>query len=186
MNDNSVDQRGVSAGQDAVGRDKITNVHYSERRTQIDGWLEKLAKELECDARVRDFVDNLQYFMRIYDYDDVRGLEAKLEHANRKTQVNSALRKKEAFVKLLEEWKAFSSAQEIFAFFLSQIEFSFQTNIEPLLPHASKDEVDQAIQTHLVFPVLDTMGTGPFMLNSLNVSGMVYWLAEQCYVRWHQ
>lgn len=182
---NRVDQRRASPGGDAVGRDKITNVHYSERRSQIDGWLNKLTEEMKGSVEARELVENLQYFFRASPYDGIVGLEAKLDHAGRSAQKRSALRKKEAFSKLLEEWRAYPAAQEIIAYFLAKMEFSFETNVVPLLGTASIEEIDNSIREHLIESVLEEMGCGPFMLNYLNVSGMIYWLAEQCYIRWH-
>jgi hypothetical protein len=102
----AVDQRGATAGGDAVGRDKITTVHHTERRTQIDGWLDRLAEELRGNVQMRDFVDSLQYYFQPSPYDEFIGLEAKLDRAGRSMQKRSALRKKEAFSKLLEEWRS--------------------------------------------------------------------------------
>ena len=185
-NTNIVDQRSASPGGDAVGGDKIEhNNHYLQRRTQIDGWLEKLAEELRGSVETRDFVDSLQYFFQLQPYDDIVGLEAKLDHAGRTAQKRSALRKKEAFSKLLEQWRSYPSAQEIIAYFLTKIEACFETEIVPLLASSPQEVIDVVIKAKLIDPVLAEMGSGPFMLNYLNVSGMIYWLAEQCYIRWH-
>jgi hypothetical protein len=134
---------------------------------------------------VRHFVESLQYYFQLQPYDDVVGLEAKLDHAGRSTQKVSALRKKEAFAKLLTEWGAYPSAQEVIAYFLTKIETSFETEVAPYLGIEPPEIIDRIIQNKLVAPVLEEMGCGPFMLNYANVAGMVYWLAEQCYVRWH-
>lgn len=182
---NRVDQRQAAPHGDAVGRDKITNVHFSERRSQIDGWLDKLAAELKGNVEVREFVDSLQYYFQENPYDDKIGLEAKLDFSGRSSQKRGALRKKEAFSKLLEEWRAYPAAQEIIAYFLAKIESAFETDIIPVIGKFSIEELDSLIKERLVDPVLDEMGCGPFMLNHMNVSGMIYWLAEQCYVRWH-
>ena len=185
-NTNIVDQRSASPGGDAVGGDKIEhNNHYLQRRTQIDGWLEKLAEELRGSVETRDFVDSLQYFFQLQPYDDIVGLEAKLDHAGRTAQKRSALRKKEAFSKLLEQWRSYPSAQEIIAYFLTKIEACFETEIVSLLASSPQEVIDVVIKAKLIDPVLAEMGSGPFMLNYLNVSGMIYWLAEQCYIRWH-
>jgi len=183
---NAVDQRRASPGGDAVGRDKVTNHnHFAERRSQVDGWLERLADEMRENHEVRHFVESLQYYFQPQPYDDVVGLEAKLDHAGRSKQKVSALRKKEAFAKLLTEWGAYPSAQEVIAYFLSKIETSFETEVAPLLAFESPAVIDGMIRDKLITPVLHEMGCGPFMLNYANVAGMVYWLAEQCYVRWH-
>lgn len=186
LSNSSADQRHASPQGDAVGRDKIiNNIHHSERKSQIDCWLDKLSEELRDNTKIRDFVDSLQYYFQPFTYDDVVGLEAKLDRADRSAQKIIALRRKEAFSKLLEEWQAYPAAQEIFAYFLSKIEASFEINIAPFLGDYPKDEIDRLIHHHLITPVIDEMGHGPFMLNHTNVSGMVYWLAEQCYIRWH-
>lgn len=135
--------------------------------------------------QVRHFVESLQYYFQSQPYDDVVGLEAKLDHAGRSTQKVSALRKKEAFAKLLTEWGAYPSAQEVIAYFLSKIETSFEAEVAPYLANEPPAVIDAMMREKLIAPVLEEMGCGPFMLNYANVAGMVYWLAEQCYVRWH-
>ncbi len=183
---NTVDMRGASPQGDAVGRDKVTNNHYSERRSQIDGWLDKLAAELRDDVKIQNFVDSLQYYFQEMPYDDVIGLEAKLDKSGRSDQKISALRKKEAFSKLLAEWQAYPAAQEIIAYFLAKVESAFENSVRPMLGSACVAEIDETVKREMIEPVLNEMGCGPFMLNHNNVAGMVYWLAEQCYVRWHQ
>lgn len=181
---NRVKQENIQASGDVIARDKNVTVH--ERRTQVDGWLEKLNAELAEKAEFRNFVDSLQYYLNKYDHDGIVGLKGKLEASNRSESYSRALLKKEAFAKLLEKWRSFPSAQEIIAYFLARLDSCFETHIEPLLGKATNEEIDQAIEINLVLPVLEEMGTGPFMLNSLHVNGMIYWLAEQCYIRWHQ
>jgi hypothetical protein len=154
----TVDQRSAAPGRDAVGRDKIVNVHASERRTQIEGWLERLAEELRDNTQVRHIVDNLQYYFQPFPYDDVVGLEAKLDHAKRSKQKRAALRKKEAFSKLLAEWQSYPAAQEIIAYFLAKIDAAFEADIVPLLAVAKPEEIDAAIAAKLVDPVLSEMG----------------------------
>lgn len=182
----TVDMREASPQGDAVGRDKVTNNHYSERKSQIDGWLDKLAAELRDDVKIQTFVDSLQYYFQQMPYDDVIGLEAKLEKSGRESQKMSALRKKEAFSKLLAQWQAYPAAQEIIAYFLAKVEAAFESSVIPILATASITDIDDVVKRELIDPVLGEMGCGPFMLNHNNVAGMVYWLAEQCYVRWHQ
>lgn len=181
----NVDQRRATPGGDAVGRDKITTVHHSVRRSQIEGWLDKLAEERRDDIQVRDFVDSLQYYLQPSPDDGVSGLEAKLDHAGRSAQKRSALRKKEAFSKLLEAWRSYPAAQEIIAYFLTKIETTFELQVVPKLGSVDPIEIDKIIADHLVGPIISEMGTGPFMLNYVHVHGMIYWLAEQCYIRWH-
>lgn len=181
----TVDQRRASPGGDAVGRDKITHVHHSERKTQIEGWLDRLAEEMRGNVQARELVDTLQYYFQYNPYDSVIGLENKLDFAGRTQQKRAALRKKEAFRKLLEEWKSYPAAQEIIAYFLTKIEVCFETDVVPALGIGAIQDIDALIKTSMIDPIMNEMGPGPFMLNYNHVAGMVYWLAEQCYVRWH-
>ena len=119
----TVDQRSASALGDVIAGNKTEyNNHFSKRRTQIDGWLDKLAEELRGSVEMRDLVDSLQYYFQLQPYDEIVGLEAKLDHAGRSAHKRSALRKKEAFSKLLEQWRSYPAAQEIIAYFLTKIE----------------------------------------------------------------
>lgn len=185
---NTVDQSGATADGDNVGRDKITlnEVTFHERQTQIEGWLDKLAAERESDPKAQMIVDSLQYYLERFPFDDIVGLEAKLKHAGRSEQTRIALRKKEAFSKLLDYWQAYPSAQEIIAYFLAKIDTVFENEITPMLGISANHEIDAAIKAKLVEPILKEMGCGPFMLNYNHVYGMVYWLAEQCFIRWHK
>jgi hypothetical protein len=178
-----VDQRGANAGGDLVAGSK--NVQVLPRQTQLEGWIRRLESEQPDLGRIRDFVDNLQIYFNPRPYDEVVGLEAKLQHAGRESQCLRALQMKEAFSKLLERWQAYSAAQEIFAYFLAKIDACFETDIVPILATESSAAIDQMIKSKLVDPILEEMSLAPFMLNANHVFGMVYWLAEQCYVRWH-
>ncbi|MDY7782092.1 ABC-three component system protein, partial [Burkholderia pseudomallei] len=109
----------------------------------------------------------------------------KLDRAGRSGQKRQALRKKEAFSKLLAEWQAYPSAQQIIAYFLTKVETLFEAEILPFLGNTDPAQIDHIFAEKLIEPVLAEMACGPFMLNYHHVSGMIYWLAEQCYVRWH-
>lgn len=65
--ENRVNQRDITADGDVVGRDKYINI--DRRKSQVDGWLEKLNKELSEKPEFREFVDSLQYYLKKYEYD---------------------------------------------------------------------------------------------------------------------
>src|SRR5690606_34328251 len=98
MRPNVVDQRGASpSGDNVAGNKTIYNTTYktlnvTQRRAQIEGWLQKLAEEVREDKQAQQMVDSLQYFLRRHSADGVDGLEAKLEVAGRSYQKSSALR----------------------------------------------------------------------------------------------
>ena len=39
--------------------------------------------------------------------------------------------------------------------------------------------------THIVAPIVEECGCGVFTMTYNHVLGMIYWLAEQCFIRWH-
>ena len=184
-----INQGSASARGDIVGGNKTTTSethnHFEKRRTQIEGWLEKLATEMESDQQVQEMVESLQYYHEKFSEDGVEGLEAKLQHANRSEQLTVAIMRKEAFSKLLEKYSLYGSAQEIFAFLLSRIETLYEVEVMPYFETMGPAEIDNRIMEKVIEPVVAEIGTAPFMVNYTHVFGMVYWLAEQCFVRWH-
>lgn len=182
--DNRVDQASAKAGGDIVGRDKVTTILL--RKTQLDQLMERLEKELESNKQVRETLEALKYYYERQSEDDIEGLERKLDHAGRAHQKGQALRRKEAFAKLLTKYSLYASAQEIFAILLSKIDVTFQTKIEPKLGSKSIEEIDCLIKEEILDPIVDDAPGGVFSINHNNALGMVYWLAEQCFVRWHR
>jgi len=182
----SVNQKGASAGGDVVARDKVsvTNVYNGAASTLQRLW-DRLEEEIRTDTVTRDWVDNLQFFREKVAVDGVVGLEDKLKHAGRASDTLMAMRQKEMFVKLLSRYELFSSAQEILAFCLHRIQHEFDTFISPKLGELTKAEIDAIISERVVYPVINDCGAGIFQLNHGLVQGMIYWLGEQCFVRWH-
>ncbi len=131
-------------------------------------------------------IDGLQYYYKKHSEDGVEGLENKLDHAQRSHQKFKALSKKELFAKELERLSYYRSAQEIFAYFLSKVDYYFETEVMPHIDNLPCDQIDCLVRTKVVEPVLSEAGGDEFLLNYNHVLGMVYWLAEQCFIRWHK
>jgi hypothetical protein len=49
----------------------------------------------------------------------------------------------------------------------------------------SRGEIDEATAAHILDPTIEQCGTSVFVVNHSIALGMLYWLAEQCYIRWH-
>jgi hypothetical protein len=182
-------QQGATAGGDIVGRDKIeTHVHAGTPRklNVVEELLQKLQAEIEHNAEVRHTVDALARFHVQHSPDGIIGLEAKLKVAGRSGEYLEALEQKEYFAKLLERWSLYASAQEIFAYLLAQAEFEFKKFILPQIEVVSEIELNQLIKERIVIPTIEQCGANIFTFNHATVMGMLYWLAEQCYVRWHK
>lgn len=188
----SVSQRGVWAGGDVVAGDKTTtnNMYFITPPPSSAGFIiqlqEKLKNEMEANAQIRHTVENLQYFYERRAHDGVEGLEAKLIRADREYEMYTAFEKKERFAKLLEKWALYASAQELFAYMLAKAEYEFTMFVLPELGKLDQVAINQLVTDRIVVPTINECGCGIFTLNHSVVMGMVYWLAEQCFVRWHQ
>lgn len=148
--------------------------------------MEKLADEVRQNQQAQQMVDSLQYYLKKHSVDGVDGLEAKLDHAQMGARKLDAIRKKELFGKLLEEKSFYASAQEIFAYLLSSVETNFNTYVYPSIGNVTLEQLDILVKEKVADPVLADIGGAAFMINYNHVLGMVYWLAEQCFVRWHK
>ena len=147
--------------------------------------LEKLKVEVETNTQVKDTIDSLQHYYKRRAPDGVEGLEAKLIAGDRKSELYGALDKKEQFAKLLEKWSLYASAQEIFAYLLAKIETEFTMVIHPKIGEMEESEINQLVLDRIITPTVTECGCDVFTLNDGLVLGMLYWLAEQCFIRWH-
>ena len=152
----------------------------------VEQLLEKLQNEIMKNAEVRHTVESLQYFYERRARDGIVGLEAKLMAGERKHELYLALAKKEQFAKLLEKWSLYASAQEIFAYLLAEVECQFSMFVYPKIGQLEQVEINQLVDDRIVAPTIAECGTSVFTLNHSLVMGMIYWLAEQCFVQWHR
>lgn len=156
--------------------------------SQIPGLLQRLDAEMsQDDVCIEGFIDDLQMFQDRRSSSTLVGLEAKLKAAERDDQVESAEQKKEHFAKLLAKWQHYPSAQKIFALFLARINDVFENHISPHATSLDRQEIDKIIDEKIIDPTLSDMGAGfeHFTINHSHVRGMIYWLADRCYVRWN-
>lgn len=164
--------------------------NHLAKDSQIPGLLQRLDTEIkEKDICVDGFIDDLQMFQDRRSSAPVVGLEAKLSAAERDDQVQSALEKKELFAKLLAKMQHYPSAQKLFALFLARINDVFENHISPHASSSGMDRqvIDKIIEEKIIQPIIDDMGAGfeHFTLNHAHIRGMIYWLADRCYVRWN-
>ncbi|AXI41816.1 ABC-three component system protein [Sulfitobacter sp. SK011] len=155
--------------------------------SQVPRLLDRLDKEISHgDTCVEGFIDDLQMFQDRRSSGSLVGLEAKLTDAERQDQLESALMKKEHFAKLLAKMQHYPSAQKIFALFLARINDVFENHIVPHVSLLDRQEVDQIIEERIIQPTLSDMGSGfeHFTITHAHIRGMIYWLADRCYVRW--
>jgi len=183
----SVNQRGASAGNDLVGGNKteIHNYPAQPKLTKLEQLKIRLQQEVadgRCSAEV---IEQLQHFRKRRPADGVVGLEAKLQVSGRSSQLMTALEMKEQFAKLLERWSLYASAQEIFVHLLAMAEYKYSHQIFPLIGDLQGVAVDELIEEKIITPAIEEVGVEVFSLDHQTAMGMIYWLAEQCRVRWH-
>lgn len=178
-------QSNATAQGDIVGRDKSITIN-NYRPQKIDGIVAKLKREQEDGTTTDGKIEALQYYLTPVTPDGILGLEAKLKHANRSDQLHTALREKELFVKFLERWSHFSSAQELFAYLLAAVEQRFNSFPYAKIEELSRSDFDAMVHEKVIEPVMAELCDEPLGINATVVCGMIYWLAEQCFVRWHR
>lgn len=185
----TINQKNAEAGGDITGGNKtVTTVihNHAPSNSVVERLLQKLNLEMESNAHVRDTIETLSRYYEKRSHDGVDGLEAKLAAADRADETLLALEKKEMFSKALERWSLYSSAQEIFVHLLAKAEHEFSLNVFPQIGDLKQHEINQLVTDKIVNPIVDECGASVFQMNHGTAMGMLYWLAEQCFVRWHK
>lgn len=182
-----IDQSEANAGGDIVGGDKNTSLNVVlSTPSLVENLLNKLREQVESDQQIQETIDSLGRYYAKRSYDGINGLEAKLEAGGLSHTYLDAIEQKERFARLLAKWSMYSTAQQIFAHFLAKTETVFRSIILPQVPEKTESEINALIIEQIVNPIVEECGSEVFVLDYDLVFGMVYWLAEQCYVRWHK
>jgi hypothetical protein len=183
-----VDQSRASAHGDIVAGNKVeTHLHSSTASSGVvEKLLEKLHAEIARSEATRPIIESLARYYEERAHDGIKGLKNKLDAAGRSGEYTDALEKKEMFAKLLEKWSLYASAQEIFVYLLARAEHEFNLIIYPQISSLKPFEVNQLVTEKIVGPTVAECGPTVFNFNHGTAMGMIYWLAEQCFVRWHQ
>ncbi|HEY5305331.1 MAG TPA: ABC-three component system protein [Pseudolabrys sp.] len=152
----------------------------------VEALLNKLHDEMRSDLQVAARIERLQRYYVQRAHDGVIGLEAKLAKAGREDSYLDAIEMKEMFVKILERWSLYASAQQIFVHLLARAERNFSDVILPQVASLDRTQVNSLIKELIVDPTVTDCGSSVFEIDHNTATGMVYWLAEQCFVRWHK
>jgi hypothetical protein len=174
-------------GNQVGGNFNQTNNYQSAQNgaTVIEKLLAHLQDEVEKELHCSEMLIRLQRYHGGKALDGIKGLEAKLVHAGRADELEDALERKESFSKLLESWSLYSSAQEIFAHLLAKAEHLFNSEILPDIGTLQISEVNRRVNQLIVEPTVHECGASLFKIDHYVAMGMVYWLTEQCFVKWH-
>lgn len=179
---NTVTQTNAQAGGDITGRDKIT---VEAPKRMVEKLLLRLQEQYSGNEETRSTIDELARYHTRRASDGVSGLEAKLTAAGRSDSYDDAIEKKEMFAKLLQKWSLYSSAQLIFVHILAKAENEFTQVIYPQIPQKTEAEINALVLERIVHPIVEECSSELMGVSSNLVQGMIYWLAEQCFIRWH-
>jgi hypothetical protein len=172
------------AGRDLV---KVTNNFASAQGAAVvEKLLSQLQEEMETDKTVEECLERLQRYYEKRAPDGVAGLKAKLDVSGRSDTYLDAIEMKEMFVKLLERWSLYASAQKIFVYLLARAERRFNDVILPQAEATDIAGVNMLMNSLIVEPTVNECGATVFEIDHNTAMGMIYWLAEQCFVRWHK
>jgi hypothetical protein len=170
-----------------ISKTTIYNQIDGAKPSQINRLLKLLADQISQDDSMVGFVDDLQFFIDNRDGETVVGLKDKLEVCGRGASFNDAKKKKEFFAKLLLRFERFSSAQQLFAYIMAAIHETFDSKIIPNTGSLTTQQIDDLIDSEIIDKVMAEIGEGSdhITLNRTHLKGMIFWLADKCYVRWH-
>lgn len=157
--------------------------------SQLGVLLKNLDAEIQAGTKVSSFIDDLQMFVDHREDEKLVGLEQKLSCVGRQAEYRDALRKKEFFQKKLTQLEHFVSAQKLFAVILSRIHEVFQSYVMDLGQPLPRHQVEEIVDTKIVQPTIDEInhagGSDHLLLTHSFIRGMIFWLADRCWVRWH-
>jgi hypothetical protein len=175
-------QQGAQAGANVVGRDYN---NFEAKKGVVEKLLLKLKEQFESNEQTQTTIDELTRYHTRRATDGIDGLESKLEASGRSDYYDDAIEKKEMFAKLLQRWSLYSSAQQIFVHILARAENEFTQVIYRQIPQKTPEEINALVIDRIVNPIVEECGGELLSVNHNLVQGMVYWLAEQCFIKWH-
>lgn len=181
-----MDQRKAHSGRDIIGRDQTNNYINLPPKSKVEKLLTKLKYEMDNEEKFRDTIEQLARYQFRKSKDGIDGLEKKLKAANRSEHYERAIEQKEMFAKLLDSYGMHHSGQILFAHFLAEVEDKFNTVIYPAISDDNETEIAQKVSELIVKPIINECGADFITLDHNIVSGMIYWLAELCFLRWHK
>jgi hypothetical protein len=177
----------VTNGDMVAGNKLALDLRRPAATSKIEALKARLIEEMKNDPSITQVIDELKEFHnRRPAPDGINGLEAKLKAGNREFETNDALEQKEMFAKLLVNFSMYVSAQEIFAHLLSRAVQEFRSFIQPNIESLDITSYNALVNEKIVKPLVDEVGDSSIRFNDLVSMGVYYWLAEQCFVRWHR
>ncbi len=177
--------RDNTIGGDAAGRDMFKTYHAAREPTAMTRLVEQYLAETLADQTLIAWTEKLEHFLSNQTNSDVRGLEDKLAASGRQDLLKVALLRKQSAYKAILRQQGSRSAQTIYTFLMAEIVVNFEQAVLPLVQEcASRAAIDAAMLEQVIVPALRMLESNPLNLDKLDIQGLVYFLAGNCYIRW--
>lgn len=190
MEINKVNQENINSSGDVVGGDKIViqDVNITSVLNPATDYMIELIKrfkaESNSDEKINKIVENLNHYSTNLDEETVYDLEYKLNAGNRGFEFNRAVLLKERITKKIKLNENSESAQEIYAYLLSQICSDFHLHIYPLLKTHTISQINLLIDEKVIKPAVFILGENVLKLLKEDINGMIYFLTGNCHIKW--
>jgi hypothetical protein len=170
---------------DLAGRD-VNKTYYGAREpTAMARLVEQFLAETRADQTLNAWTEKLEHYMSNTVNSDVRGLEEKLSASGRNDLLNKALRYKQNAYKAILRQQGSKSAQTIYTFLMAAIVTNFDLVVQPLVQAGEpRPVVDMATLEKVIEPAFRLLESNPLDLDLMDIQGLVYFLAGNCYIRW--
>lgn len=177
---------GSGSTQYQSGRDMTINHISKGPQSRLTKLFEKLNQEFNADNQITDILDELESFTTDR---DVIGLEQKLIDGGKEHLFEDVSWFKQEYVKKLEKFQYYPSAQKIHALVLAAVLDKFWNCVRPLIrSKANEDDIFQAIDKYVIDPIFDLIessGAEDIMgLSRMDINGMIFYLTGKCHIKW--
>lgn len=171
-----------SVGGDQAGRDIVKN--YLPTLTGMSRLIKEYGDEQGQAPQIDAFIQKLQHYYGVATEGDVRGLDEKLNSANRLDQLTYARRAKHNAAQFVLKHQSSLAAQKIITHLFSKLFTEFQNKVVPLVQaNAPRVSVDEAIQ-HVIDSGWLFLEENPLDIDYELLQGLLYFLGGNCHIRW--
>jgi hypothetical protein len=153
--------------------------------TSMTALIEGYVAEAASNEQFSAIVAGLQHYLAVTPGVEVKGLEQKFAHADRKDQLAEALILKERAYQKIMKFQFSQSAQEIFAFLLAELHSNYQQIVWPqILAEAPRTTIDSLVLTDVLNPALARLEKNPLRIYKDELRGLLFFLTGNCWINW--
>jgi len=174
--------KGISAGGDVVGRDKITT-NILPNPTQMELLSQNYKNERANNITTDVIIDELNHYRN--EKEEIRDITEKLTEAGFEYLIPEAEELKELVTKIIIKNQHYKSAQKMITFLLAEVESIFNTSIKPKLDGADSEvSVKGLFREYLEYEIQSHLGENVLEIFNRQINGMVFFLTGNCRLEW--